>query len=230
MEPVFALKWLKLLVSEDKFILVKRKAKHASPVTKDMVKIIVADLSIQNFVKSERDRTFPNEYVWIYKTTFGTEYYIKFKFIEKGQKYYLSLFMKHYIKVKEKKMTYIADYTNTYDIRGHEIKVTAPARFDDQTHEIVPDMELDDHAAKIALKKFRKTFDVVSPAQMKTLRKKWKLSQREFAKVVGWSPSTVALYEAGAVPTNGNNRLLKILIKDDKVMKEFIDESKNDEM
>ena len=76
MEPIFALKWLKLLVSENKFLLVKRKASHASPVTKEMVKLIV---------KSEKDRDFPNEYVWIYETTFRIKYYIKFKFINKGQ-------------------------------------------------------------------------------------------------------------------------------------------------
>lgn len=61
MEPIFALKWLKLLVSKDKFLLVKRKAKHATLVTKDMVKIIVDDLSINDFVKSEKDREFPDE-------------------------------------------------------------------------------------------------------------------------------------------------------------------------
>lgn len=85
MEPIFALKWLKLLVSENKFLLVKRKASHASPVTKEMIKLIVNDLSMKDFVKSEKDRDFPNEYVWIYETTFGIKYYIKFKFINKGQ-------------------------------------------------------------------------------------------------------------------------------------------------
>lgn len=127
-------------------------------------------------------------------------------------------------------MPYIANYTNTYDIRGHEIEITAPARFDDETHEVIPDLKLDDQAAKLALKKFRQIYQVVSPGQIKNLRKKWNLSQRQFAKVLGWSPSTVALYEAGAVPTNGNNRLLKILIKDDQVMKEFIDDSRKYEM
>lgn len=68
------------------------------------------------------------------------------------------------------------------------------------------------------------------PEQMKALRKKWHLSQRKFAKVLGWSSSTVALYEVGAVPTNGNNRLLKILIKVDKVMKEFIEVSQKSEL
>ena len=36
-------------------------------------------------------------------------------------------------------MSYIANYTNSYDIRGHEIEVTAPARFDDQTHQVIPE-------------------------------------------------------------------------------------------
>ena len=139
----------------------------------------------------------------------------------KDRKFCLFLFMKPYI--EEENMSYIADYTNTYDIRGHEIEITAPARFDDRTHEVIPDLELDDQAVKLALEKFRKIYDVVSPEQMKALRKK-------FAKVLGWSSSTVALYEAGAVPTNGNNRLLKILIKDDKVMKEFIEDSQKSEL
>lgn len=127
-------------------------------------------------------------------------------------------------------MSYIANYTNTYDIRGHEIEITAPARFDDQTHEVIPDLKLDDQAAKLALEKFRQIYGVVSPEKMKNLRKKWNLSQRKFAKVLGWSPSTVALYETGAIPNVSNNRLLKILIKDDKVMKEFIEDSQKNEM
>ncbi|WP_281681904.1 type II TA system antitoxin MqsA family protein [Lactobacillus gallinarum] len=127
-------------------------------------------------------------------------------------------------------MSYIANYTNTYDIRGHEIEITAPARFDDQTHEVIPDLKMDDQAAKLALEKFRQIYGVVSPEKMKNLRKKWNLSQRKFAKVLGWSPSTVALYETGAIPNVSNNRLLKILIKDDKVMKEFIEDSQKNEM
>lgn len=127
-------------------------------------------------------------------------------------------------------MSYIANYTNTYDIRGHEIEITAPARFDDQTHEVIPDLKLDDQVAKLALEKFRQIYGVVAPEKMKNLRKKWNLSQRKFAKVLGWNPSTVALYETRAIPNVSNNRLLKILIKDDKVMKEFIEDSQKNEM
>ncbi len=80
MEPVFALIRLKNLVKNDQFLLVKRKAEHATPVTKELAKLIVADLSIKDFVKKDKDRAYPNEYVWIYETTYGVKYYIKFKF------------------------------------------------------------------------------------------------------------------------------------------------------
>lgn len=122
--------------------------------------------------------------------------------------------------------TYIKNYTNYYDIRGVEIKVTAPARFDSQTDKIVADMELDNQAVKIAQEKYRKLFAYVSPDEIKQLRKKWNLTQKQFAEVIGWSPSTVALYEVGEIPTTSNNRLLKILIKDPRVMEEFIAENK----
>lgn len=36
----------------------------------------------------------------------------------------------------------------------------------------------------------------------------YKLSQRAFAKLLGWSPATIARYERGSVPTKVNNSLL----------------------
>ena len=44
-----------------------------------------------------------------------------------------------------------------------------------------------------------------------------------------WSPSTIALYEVGEIPTVGSNRLLNVLIKNPQVMKDFIEEKKNSE-
>ncbi len=80
MEPVFA---LKNLVKNNQFLLVKRRAKHATPVSKELAKIIVSYLSIKDFIKEE-DKQYPNTYVWIYETTYGSKYYIKFKFKNEG--------------------------------------------------------------------------------------------------------------------------------------------------
>lgn len=128
-------------------------------------------------------------------------------------------------KVSNMSNTYVKNYTNAFDIRGKEISVTAPARFDSDTDELIDDMELDNQAVKLAKKKFRQKYDYVDPKDIKELRKNWNLSQRNFAKVIGWSPSTIALYEAGEIPTVGNNRLLKVLIKNSSIMKQFIEES-----
>ncbi|MFJ6932552.1 MAG: hypothetical protein ACIRZI_00540 [Lactobacillus gallinarum] len=49
--------------------------------------------------------------------------------------------------------TSIKNYTNTFNIRGKEIKITAPARFDDSTQKVVPDMTLDNAAIKINIVK-----------------------------------------------------------------------------
>ncbi|RVU71590.1 MULTISPECIES: type II TA system antitoxin MqsA family protein [Lactobacillus] len=125
--------------------------------------------------------------------------------------------------------TSIKNYTNTFNIRGTEIEITAPARINNATGEVVPDMELDNTAIKMAQDKYRKKFNFVGPEDIKKLRQKWQLSQKEFAKVIGWSPSTVALYEVGEIPTKSNNRLLKVMIKDPKVMEAFIAESKADD-
>lgn len=127
-------------------------------------------------------------------------------------------------------MSYIGDYTNSYDIRGHEIVITAPARFDEKTGKVMADLELDDYAAKLALEKYRKQFDIVSPEDIKNLRHYWNFSQAKLAEVLGWNVATVAIYEAGGLPSVSDNRLLKILISSPKVMQKFIDDSKKEEL
>lgn len=59
---------------------VHRRAKHAKTVSNEAAKIIVAQLTINDFVKVSEDRYFPGEYLWIYETEMGISYYIKCKF------------------------------------------------------------------------------------------------------------------------------------------------------
>lgn len=127
-------------------------------------------------------------------------------------------------------MSYIADYTNSYDIHGQRITITAPARFDENTGKVIADLELDDHAAKLALEKYRGKFGIISPTDLKNLRHHWNFSKEKFAEVLGWNVATIALYEAGAVPSISDNRLLKILIKNPKLMEKFIEDSEKEEL
>ncbi|GAX07117.1 hypothetical protein IWT25_02465 [Secundilactobacillus pentosiphilus] len=118
--------------------------------------------------------------------------------------------------------TYIKDYTNTFVIKGHSYTVTAPARFDSKTNELLDDFELDDRAAEKANEMYREEFNLLSPKEIKDFRNRLTLSQRDFAKLIGVSPNTIALYEAGAFPTTAHNRLLKSLMYDDRNLKDYI--------
>lgn len=90
-------------------------------------------------------------------------------------------------------------------------------------------MELDNQAVKMAQEKYRKKYNYVGPKDIKALRQKWNLTQKQLANIIGWSPSTIALHEVGEIPTKSNNRLLKVLIKDPQAMKDFITESEEQE-
>lgn len=123
-------------------------------------------------------------------------------------------------------MVYQKNFTTTYTINGHEYTVTAPALFDSNTNELIPDKELDDQAAEIARQRYRDDMGLLSPQDLKQYRAKVGLSQRNLAELTGLSPNTIALYEAGAFPTKANNRLLKSLIASDDVLQQYVADEK----
>lgn len=105
----------------------------------------------------------------------------------------------------------IREVEEVYEVRGESIKVTAPARFDVETNQQVFDEGLDNSAITRAFDIYRKNNQVITIARIKQLRSKLGLSQRDFAALLGWSPTTVATYETGALPSNANNTRLLAL-------------------
>lgn len=80
MEVWEALAKLKFLVRHDRFYLVKRRSRQAMPVSETLAKEIVAQLSVEDFVAHELNRNNPTQFVWIFKTSDGQIYYLKFVF------------------------------------------------------------------------------------------------------------------------------------------------------
>ena len=70
---------LKYLVSENRFSLVNRRNPRAQAVEADLAKVIVQQLSHNDYKKHELDRNGSHEYVWVFKTEYGVFYYLKFK-------------------------------------------------------------------------------------------------------------------------------------------------------
>ncbi len=109
-------------------------------------------------------------------------------------------------------MSYIKNFTTEYLFGGKTYKITAPARFDAETDQPIYDAELDERATEMARQAYRNDMGLVSPAELKGFRDKVGLSQRDLAELTGLSMNTIALYEAGAFPSEDDNKLLKNLI------------------
>ena len=107
--------------------------------------------------------------------------------------------------------TYVKDYEQYFSIRGVDILVNAPARFDVATQELVYDQELDDAAIEKAYDIYREDNGYLSPELIKKIRMQIGISQRDFATLMGWSQTTVVMYENGSLPTNNNNNQLKMI-------------------
>ncbi|MCR1903933.1 type II toxin-antitoxin system MqsR family toxin [Lactobacillus taiwanensis] len=86
MEVSEALARLKFLVRHNQFHMVQRRDRMAMPVSETLAREIVKQLEIKDFVKHEPNRNNPLQYVWVFKTSDGQTYYIKFIFIENNQK------------------------------------------------------------------------------------------------------------------------------------------------
>ena len=123
-------------------------------------------------------------------------------------------------------MPYQKEYTSTFEIKGHRYSVTAPALFDSETDELIPDKQLDDRAAEMARQLHRERFGLLNPADLKKYRARVGLSQRNLAELTGLSPNAIALYEAGEFPTPANNRLLEAVMGNDAVLRQYLADGK----
>ncbi|GAX00071.1 type II toxin-antitoxin system MqsR family toxin [Secundilactobacillus mixtipabuli] len=84
MNEIEALTLVKYLVSINHFTLTKRRQLAAYPVTNALAKVIINQLSADDFVRYDADRStkYAGEFVWIFETDFEEIYYIKFKFTD----------------------------------------------------------------------------------------------------------------------------------------------------
>jgi HTH-type transcriptional regulator/antitoxin MqsA len=83
------------------------------------------------------------------------------------------------------------------------------------------DMEVSDAALRRLMTKARAT---LSPAEVKAIRSKLKLSQREAGKLIGGGPRAFQKYESGEVMASvPMSKLLRLLAKDPKRLKELQD-------
>lgn len=120
----------------------------------------------------------------------------------------------------------IKNYTQTFTIRGEDFEVVAPALFN-KNDELIYDQKLDDQAIEIANNAYRSKHGFIFPKEIREFRGKLGISGRDLAALIGFSPTTIVMYENGALPTETNNRHLKNLIANEDTFKTFFESNKS---
>jgi putative zinc finger/helix-turn-helix YgiT family protein len=71
--------------------------------------------------------------------------------------------------------------------------------------------KLDRENQKKAFDKFREKKNILSVEEIKNIRKKYKLTQKEISKLLGWGEITYHRYEKGSLPDQTHNNQLRLI-------------------
>lgn len=107
--------------------------------------------------------------------------------------------------------TIIIKKEETYDVKGEPITVEANVRVCNQCQEEIFDIKLDSDNLKRAYQKYKKAHGLLMASDIVRIRRKYDLSQRAFAKLVGCTQATLVRYEKGAIQNDTHNRLIYLL-------------------
>ena len=113
----------------------------------------------------------------------------------------------------------------TYKVKGEEIQIKAKVAFCKECGKELFHEELDKENQHKVFDIYRKKHNLLSPEEIKKIRVKYGLNQREMSQLLGWGEITYHRYENGAVPDSAHNNQL-LLIQEPKNVKELLKKGK----
>lgn len=96
----------------------------------------------------------------------------------------------------------------TYPVKGEPVTIDANVLICSMCGTDIFNEALDSENLALAYSKYRKAKGIVDVDEITKIRKKYGLSQRGIAALLGWSPATISRYEAGAIPSIPHNEQL----------------------
>lgn len=99
-----------------------------------------------------------------------------------------------------------------FEIKGEPVEVELMRFKCSNCLNIIPaGLGEEEKAYRAAYTEYRKRKNLLQPSEIVDLRKKYGLSQRQLAKILGWSHVTLSRYESGALQSAGHNNQLAML-------------------
>jgi putative zinc finger/helix-turn-helix YgiT family protein len=97
----------------------------------------------------------------------------------------------------------------TYTVRGEQVRIEARVLMCRQCGNEIFDMSLDEANVKQAYESYRRSHDLLSPEEIKSIRESYGLSQRALARTLGWGLVTIQRYEKGALQDLSHDSVLR---------------------
>lgn len=98
-----------------------------------------------------------------------------------------------------------------FEVRDEKIEIKANYLRCNQCDEIIPDPKLDEENFQMIYAEYRRRKKLLHPHEIVNIRNKYGLSQRQLAKILGWSHATLSRYETGALQSPSHNLELVLL-------------------
>ena len=111
-------------------------------------------------------------------------------------------------------------------VRGENIEVTSKIYYCPEGEHYFYDVEDEEDKFEFAYREYRKRKGLLQPEEIRQIREQYGLSQKNFARLLGWGDITIHRYESGAIQDTVHNGFLS-LIKDFDNFKKFFLENKN---
>ncbi len=107
----------------------------------------------------------------------------------------------------------IDDKEETYPVLGENITILASVKTCCDCGREVFDYALDESNLRKAFAKYKRNHSLMTAEEICALRKKYNISQRTLATLIGCSQATIVRYEGGNIQNNTHNNIMRMLQK-----------------
>jgi putative zinc finger/helix-turn-helix YgiT family protein len=111
-------------------------------------------------------------------------------------------------------------------IRGKSIEVASKIYYCPEGNHYFHAAEDEEEKFQSAYREYRKRKGLLQPEEIKRIREQYGLSQRSFARLLGWGEITIHRYESGAIQDPAQNDVL-LLIKDFDDFKKYFESKRH---
>lgn len=105
-----------------------------------------------------------------------------------------------------------------YPVRDVVIPILGKLAICSKCGKEVNHLEVDEENQRIAFNQYRIEKGVLTPEQIKEIRNKYNLNQRDFSRLLGFGEITISRYERGSLPTAAHNQIIRESANPEKML------------